>query len=234
YLTDRILGGTMPWLDVMAQVTGPVVGRLHRAFVEDWCHATEEDLSEARYFPRVPPAGQDRVGVVDTGPDAPSNRLGLVLLQLIAAARQRLDICTPYLIPSPTVLAALELAVRRGVRVRLHTNGRPVENWLLYRAQRSYYAELLAAGVELWESRHAYNHSKMILVDRRYLGIGSPNLDRRSAELNFEIAIVATRSRAMRDASDLFERRLRTAERVTAAPSRSLLDGLCRLASPLL
>jgi cardiolipin synthase len=234
YLTGHLEGSTVPWLDAMAEVQGPVVTRLHRVFVEDWFHAVEEDLCDARYFRRAPPPGRDTVGVVDSGPDSTMSMLPLVLLQLIGSARVRLDISTPYLIPSPVVQSALELAARRGVTVRIHTNGRPVENWLLYRAQRSYYAVLCAAGVRIYESRSAYNHTKLILVDDRYVCMGSPNLDWRSAELNFELAMVATRSGLVAEARAMFERRLEDAVAITQAPEPRLIDGLCRLASPLL
>jgi cardiolipin synthase len=234
YLTDEIAGSKVAWLDAMMLVRGPAVARLHRTFVEDWCHATEEDLSAPRYFPRVDLAGRDTVGVVDTGPDETTGQLVLVLQQLIASARRRLDISTPYLIPSPVMLSAIELAGRRGVRVRIHTNGRAVENWLLHRAQRSYYAPLIAAGVAVYETQKVYTHTKLIIVDDRYVGIGSPNLDWRSAELNFELAIVAMRSRVVAEASALFEERLIGAGLVKEAPPTGIVDGLCRLASPLL
>jgi cardiolipin synthase len=234
YLTDRIEGSAMPWLDAMVEVIGPAVARLHRVFVEDWYHAAEEDLADVVYFPRQSAAGPDCVGVIDTGPDVAAPQLPLVLLQLIGSARRRLDISTPYLVPSPVVLTALELAALRGVHVRIHTNGPPVEQWLLYRAQRSYYRRLLRAGVQLYESRRAYNHSKIILVDQRYACIGSPNLDWRSAELNFEIAIAATRGQFVRDVASLFEHRLGSAERVEQQPPERLFDSVCRLASPLL
>jgi len=234
YLAGSWRPPRVPWLDAMVAVEGPVVARLHRVFVEDWYHACEEDLSDPRYFRRAAPTGRDLVGVVDTGPDASTSTLPLVLQQLIGSARTRLDISSPYLVPSPVVQSALELAARRGVRVRIHTNGRPVENWLLYRAQRSYYASLCAAGVRIFESRAAYNHTKVIVVDDRYACIGSPNLDWRSAELNFELAVVATRACFVRDVSAMFELRLAGAVEVLKAPPPRLLDGLSRLASPLL
>ena len=235
YVTDRIEGTALPWLDVMVEVRGPAVARLHRVFVEDWYHAAEEDLSDARYFP--PQAASESaalVGVVDTGPDVPTE-LPLVLLQLIGCAREHLELSTPYLIPSPLVLAALQLAALRGVRVRIHTNGRAVENWLLYRAQRGHYGLLAQAGVEVFESREAYNHAKLILVDDRYAFVGSPNLDWRSSALNFELAITSTDPTLIAAARALFEERLAAADPVPAAlPPIRLLDALCRLASPLL
>ncbi len=235
YLNDRIEGTTIPWLDVMVEVRGAPVARLHRVFVEDWYHAAEEDLSDARYFPPAETRGSGTtVGVVDTGPDAPT-QLPLVLLQLIGCAHTRLDISSPYLIPSPIVGAALQLAARRGVRVRIHTNGRDVENWLLYRAQRSQYPLLTQAGIEVYESREAYNHSKLIVVDERYAFVGSPNLDWRSAALNFEVAITTDDATFIRSVRELFETRVAAGHRVRVAGTRlSLLDALCRLASPLL
>lgn len=241
YITDRTASG-LPWVDLMMEIRGPSVPLLHRVFVEDWVHAAEEDLSDARYFPvaNVPDdvlAREDApiVGIVATGPDASVSTLPIVLLQLLMMAERTLDISSPYLIPSPVVIAALQTVARRGVRVRIKTNGKPVESWALYKAQRSHYRELLEAGVCICESLEAYNHSKMIVVDGKYAFIGSPNLDWRSAELNFELALTTNDPELVSAAELLFDRRVTRCRPVDAAAARSgIIDGLFRMASPVL
>jgi cardiolipin synthase len=238
YFTDR-LGNTRPWRDAMAQVEGPAVPRLHRVFVEDWYNAADEVLTGDAYFPDVATAGDDRVGVVATGPDTPDNALPWVLLQMIVSARRTLDISSPYLVPVPVILSALQLVAARGARVRIHTNGRGVEQFILYHAQRSYYRGLLAAGVVILENHESYNHAKMILVDGEQFLVGSPNIDSRSAELNFEIAVVTNGPRACEDAARVFEARLSESRRVTTDDLKhnwfwQAVDGFCRLLSPLL
>jgi cardiolipin synthase len=137
------------------------------------------------------------------------------------------------------MLFALKVAAARGVRVRIHTNGPKAEAFILYHAQRSYYRELLLAGIELFETVSDYNHAKLIVVDGETVVVGSMNLDMRSAHLNFELGAVVLRSHVAGSAMAMLEDRRRLSRRIgfddlpKAAPVR-LLDGFCRLASPLL
>lgn len=239
YFTDRLSAKTR-WDDVMVRIDGPAAARLHRVFVRDWLNAADEDVSRDE-VDAAANADDDRVGVLATGPDVADveNRLLWALMQIIVGAARSIDISSPYLVPAPPVVSALCLAATRGVRVRLHTNGRGVEGFVMHRAQRSNYATLLAAGIEILENNVAYTHAKMVLVDERQLLIGSPNLDWRSSELNFELAVVVTDADVCRDARELFERRIEGSDPVTlsSVPSgwfNRSLDGLCRILSPLL
>jgi len=63
---------------------------------------------------------------------------------------------------------------------------RRCDSWVVAATSRSYYEDLIKAGVELFEFRSGMLHSKTIVVDRKIGLIGSANLDRRSFELNFE------------------------------------------------
>jgi cardiolipin synthase len=60
------------------------------------------------------------------------------------------------------------------------------DNWIVAAASRSYYKDLIDAGVEVYEFQPGLLHAKTMVVDRRVGLIGSANLDRRSFELNFE------------------------------------------------
>ncbi len=228
------------WLDSMIAVEGPAVPRLHRVFVEDWFHASDEDLAKPRYFPEQQRVGDERVGIVASGPDAPNNNFSWTLFQLLGAAETSIDISSPYVVPDVPTLTALQVAAARGVRVRILTNSAVVAQPILHRAQRSHYGALLSVGVEIYESGNDYNHAKMVIVDDARLLVGSPNLDVRSEQLNFELAIVTESATACEAAAALFRQRLRPAHRIdpTAAPATRpwdpLLNGICRVLSPVL
>lgn len=237
YRTGR-LGRTRRWLDSMVRVRGPVVAELQHVFVEDWCTATDELIED---LPPTPEGrGSELAAVTCSGPDRDRQTLWYALVQAIAEARESVHLSSPYMLPPPMLFFALEMAVARGVRVRLYTNGRAAEAAVLYWAQRSYYRRLLQIGAEIYETKQDYNHSKLLVVDSRTVIVGSANMDRRSAELNFEIALVVV------DAPKLAEKVLETmSERqagrqlVTQAdlptnPIWRAIDGLSSLASPLL
>ncbi|MBM4062183.1 MAG: hypothetical protein FJ265_13965 [Planctomycetes bacterium] len=236
YFTDRV-GKSRYWLDAMLAIRGPAVGRLQDLFVEDWCTATDEVLAVA-----APPAprGDCRIGVVCSGPDREDSDLWFAVFQAIGEATATIELSSPYLVLPPTLAFALRLAVARGVRVRIYTNGPKAEAAVLYHAQRSHYARLLGAGIELYETVEQYNHAKLLVVDARNVLVGSANMDLRSAHLNFEVAAVAV------DAPQLaaqvlatMDRRRADFRRVTEAdlptrPPWRAVDGFCALLSPLL
>lgn len=238
YLTDRV-GQQRPWLDGMLELRGPVVDRVQDVFVEDWCTATDEVLADTFVVPEPVPHGV-AVGVVGSGPDREQSALWFALVQAVGDAVHSVELSSPYLVPPPTLLFALELAVARGVRVRIHTNGPKAEAAVLYHAQRSYYRRLLAAGIEIFETVHEYNHAKLLVVDGRTVMVGSANMDLRSANLNFEIAAVAVGVEGLAaDVLATLDQRRATAHRITVGdlptqPWARALDGLCGLLSPLL
>lgn len=237
YFTDR-LGQQRTWLDAMLAIRGPVVDRLQDVFIEDWCTATDEVLADT--FVAAAPVGNARVGIVCSGPDREQSDLWFAVAQAIGEAQQSIEFSSPYLVPPPTLVFLLELAVARGVRVRIHTNGPKTEAAVLYHAQRSYYARLLAAGVEIYESVTDYDHAKLIVVDCRTVIVGSANMDLRSAHLNFEVAAVVVDADALAaEVLATMDRRRAAFRRITLAdlpakPWQRALDAACGLLSPLL
>jgi len=236
YFSDR-LGRARQWLDGMVQVRGPVVQRLAEVFAEDWCTATEIELP-----PSVPPSavGGQATAIVCSGPDRASSSLWNAVIQALAEAQRSILLSSPYLVPPPMLEFVLQLAAARGVLVRIHTNGPRTEAALLYHAQRSRYARLLEAGIEIHETVDCYNHAKVLVIDEQVVCIGSANMDLRSANLNFEIAAVVVDAPQLA-ASILatLESRQATFRRITAAdlPRQHFwraVDGFCALWSPLL
>lgn len=238
YANDRF-GNGATWFDLMVQVRGPAVRLLNEVFVEDWCNASDEELSTEKYFPLVDPAGESWVGTVTSGPDRESNVLRSVLFEMIGQARSSLDISSPYLVPDEPILTALEVAAYRGVRIRLHTNGPKAEQFVLYHAARSLYHRLTEAGAEIIETTEDYNHTKLFIVDATKLYFGSANMDMRSFALNFELGALVLDREVCARARRLFEDRCgrgRTIDPTSLPIGRAgrVVDGACRMLSPLL
>jgi cardiolipin synthase len=239
YVTDR-LGRARTWLDAMLELRGPVVERLQDVFAEDWCTATDEVLTVRPVAPPSPARGGVDVGVVCSGPDREESDLWFAMIQAIAEAEASIDLSSPYLVPPPTLLFALQLAAARGVRIRIYTNGPKVEAAVLYHAQRHHYRPMLAAGIELYETVQHYNHAKLLVVDGKHVMVGSANMDLRSAHLNFELAAMAVDAGPLAAAVlQTIERRRADFRRLSAAdlpmdPVRRVVDGFCGMLSPLL
>lgn len=123
--------------------------------------------------------------VVGDGPSERRRSAPQLMCTLIACARERLTISTPYFVPDATVLEALCAAALRGVQVRLILPARN-DSWIVAAASRSNYARLLSAGVRIHEFRPGLLHAKTLTVDGELTFMGSTNLDLRSFDLNFE------------------------------------------------
>lgn len=175
-----------PWVDAVMRFTGPIAQQNHFLFKSDWMAQTGEDLT-AYLEPIVNPHPDQGVvaQVIGTGPAQPYAAMPVMFTTLMYAARRELLITTPYFVPDEAMQAALCAAARRGVSTTLILPQRN-DSWIVEAASHSYYADLLAAGVEIYEFVGGVLHTKSLTLDGEMTLIGSANLDRRSFELNFE------------------------------------------------
>lgn len=225
------------WRDVHAALRGPVVPLLQRVFSDDWHLATGEVLDDERYCREQGEAGDVPIQVVPSGPDQPEPLAPEVMFGAIAAARDTIDIMTPYLVPTEPIEQALRSAARRGRRVRILVPDF-VDHRIVRWASDSYLPRLITAGVEIW--RHPdMVHGKLVIVDGTWATLGSTNLDMRSLWLNFELNIAIPHAATATGLGAYFEGELAASRRVTLddlkapLPMRLLRAG-ANLFSPLL
>jgi cardiolipin synthase len=181
----RIKPRYAPWVDIMSRWEGPVAQHCQYLFVSDWTAEGGEDISALLASNGTPRMGSVVAQVLGTGPTAEFDAMPACFSELIHSARAELVITTPYFVPDEQLLFALTSAGRRGIHTQMLFPKRN-DNWIVAGASRSYYRDLIDAGVEIYEFRPGLLHSKTMIVDGRVGLIGSANLDRRSFELNFE------------------------------------------------
>ncbi|PZR00246.1 MAG: cardiolipin synthase [Cereibacter sphaeroides] len=174
-----------PWVDAMMRFTGPIARQNQFIFASDWMTHTDEDLSDLLTAPMETPAAGFPAQAVGTGPTEPVSALTELILALMFSAREELIITTPYYVPDEEIQAGLCAAARRGVRTTFILPERN-DSRLVAAASRSYYPDLIEAGVHIHEYVGGLLHTKSLTVDGELTLIGSANLDRRSFELNFE------------------------------------------------
>lgn len=228
------------WRDLHVRIDGPAARALQAVFLEDWYFATGETVEPEDYLPNiVEAAGGASVAVVTSGPDTRNEAIHRLLFAAITAARERVWITTPYFIPDMAMLVALQVAAMRGVDVRIILPSRS-NHPVTWHAARSFYEDLLEAGVSIHEYAPGMIHSKSMVVDGRLAMIGSANMDMRSFRLNFEVhafvhdpatAYVLDR-RFEQDLSQTYAIRLGDWQR--RHWPRRVLEGAARLVSPLL
>jgi cardiolipin synthase len=181
----RIKPRYAPWVDIMSRWEGPVAPQCQYLFVSDWIAEGGDDISALLAEPAREAGGDILAQVLGTGPTSGFDAMPACFSELIHTAREELIITTPYFVPDEQLLFALTSAGRRRVRTLMMFPKRN-DNWIVAAASRSYYKDLIDAGVEVYEFRPGLLHAKTMVVDRRVGLIGSANLDRRSFELNFE------------------------------------------------
>ncbi len=177
------------WHDLMVRLTGPVSLQLQLVFLEDWYFTTDEALDIEGLLPDINETGDVPAQVVPTGPNHPTEPLLHLVVEAIHTARQRIIITSPYMVPDQASMLALCLAARRGVQVDLVVPQRG-DHPLVYYAGRSYYEDLLEAGVNIHLHQDGLLHAKTITIDDTVAMVGSANFDIRSFFLNFELNVL--------------------------------------------
>jgi cardiolipin synthase len=178
-----------PWRDTHIRVEGPVAAEFQHLFIDTWNRQKGDSLPEKNYFPTVAPMGDEIVRAIGSSPDQPYSLIYVTLLSAINSAQSNVYLTNAYFVPDPQMLSALKDAVARGVDVRLLLPGKS-DSALVHYASRSFYEELLSAGVKIYERQDALLHAKTAVIDGVWSTIGSTNLDWRSFVTNQEINAV--------------------------------------------
>lgn len=228
-----------PVRDLHFRVRGPVVAQIQEAFADDWLFSGREALRGDDWFPALGPAAGTPARVVLDGPDEDLDKLRWAILAALGVARRSVRIVTPYFLPDPPVIAALNVAALRGVDVDIvlpAKNNLPFVHW----ASVANWWQLLEHGCRIRLTRPPFDHTKLMIVDDAWSMIGSSNWDARSFRLNFELNIECYDRPLALALSSLIDTRLAGAHEVTlrdvdarALPVR-LRDAIARLFTPFL
>jgi cardiolipin synthase len=207
------------WRDTHFEIRGPAAINVEAAFHENWIETG--GVVDVDLLPHAAPTGPAQSIVVWSSPEGGANELKLLFLLSIAAARRTLDIQSPYLITDESTQWSLQEARKRGVRIRLLTEGDITDAKPVKFASRGDYEWLMEQGIEVYEYQPAMMHTKAMMVDGVLSIVGSANFDNRSLELNDELnAVVFDRSVAARLRSD-FEQDVTRSKRLNLEEWRS-------------
>jgi len=178
------------WRDTHVVLKGPVVQGVQLVFCEDWYWATEQELDLDWKLRAAQQPGIEAL-VLPSGPADDRETATLFFVAAIHAAKRRLWIVNPYFVPDETVMTALELAVLRGVDVRIMLPDRP-DHLLVYLSSYSYLRDAEKSGVRFFRYKDGFLHQKVMLVDEDIATVGTANFDNRSFRINFEITMLFT------------------------------------------
>jgi len=174
------------WRDTHLRLVGQGVLGLQANFLIDWYSSGEAFLDDADYFPETKNYTQNLMQIATGGPYSLYHNLLQATVNIIIGAKKYIYMQTPYFLPSEPLFQALQMASLSGVDVRLMVSRRSDSRYV-DPAAHSYYADLLEAGMKIYETEGRFMHAKTLVADDNISVIGSANLDFRSFETNFEI-----------------------------------------------
>ena len=227
------------YIELVAKISGPAVLQLAAVFTSDWYAETASPTSYPLY--RLPEAssGKSRLQVIPSGSEYAYQNNLKTFVSLIHGARKTITITNPYLVPDEPLLDALTSAAKRGVHISI-LNSEAMDQWMVGHAQRSYYRELLEAGVHIsLYKKPQLVHEKFMVIDKQVAVIGSSNLDIRSFELNLECVVVAYDDAVAKKLQAHHDASLRHSHAVSLVAWKkrpfwpSLVDSITRLSSAL-
>jgi cardiolipin synthase A/B len=203
------------WRDTHMQIEGPAVAEFQKLFLDTWQRREGPALANADFFPPLKPEGKALIRAIGSTPDKADYVVYKTYLSAFAHADKYMHLTTAYFVPDRQVVQAMVDAARRGVDVRIIFPSFSDVGLMLH-AGRSYYDELLAAGIKVYERKSAMLHAKTAVIDGVWSTIGSTNLDVRSFLHNDEINAVVLSAEFADRMEALFQRDLSESVEVTA------------------
>lgn len=238
YNSEKNIKRGLMWQELVTRVTGPVVSAINTIFLGDWYCETDERIdSEHVPFAEVARTGDLDMQLVPSGPGYDYENNLRLFLGLLHSAQKQVIITSPYFVPDESMLYAITSARQRGLEVQLFVSEIGDQGGVFH-AQRSYYSELLRAGVRIFMYPGPYIlHAKHVSVDDDVAVIGSSNMDIRSFNLDLEISLMV-RGKTFVDDMRAVEQHYRDAGRELTLDEWNkepkggqFLDGIARLTS---
>lgn len=230
------------WKDAAIMMKGKAAWSFTLIFLQMWELCTHVNEGYESYYPWKEQACPVIAnGFVQPYADSPLDAENVgehVYLQIINSAKEYVYINTPYLILDDSVLSALCLAAKSGVDVRIVTPHR-WDKWVVHMTTRSYYRELIKAGVKIFEYTNGFIHSKTFVSDDKTATVGTTNLDFRSLYLHFECGTLLYESKAVMEIKEDFLQTLDTCQQITENDCKAnivvrLFQDVLRLFAPLM
>jgi cardiolipin synthase len=229
------------WKDAAIMLRGEAAWSLTLIFLQMWNLEPWRDENYPALYPWKDGCPVESDGFVQPYADSPIDDENVgehVYIQIINNAKDYVYINTPYLVVDDNLISALTLAAKSGVDVRIITPYR-WDKKIVAITSRSYYRQLISAGVRVYEYTNGFNHSKTFVSDDRVATVGTTNLDYRSLYLHFECGVVLYHNRNIGAVKEDFLNTLPLCHEITLADCARnvfqwVIPNVLRLFAPLM
>jgi cardiolipin synthase len=231
--------GVGAWIDIMIRLEGEISHFIQSTLVFDWELETGIRLEKHLCWPTQSTIEKEQIQLLPSGPAIDDELLLQVLLTAIHSASKRVVITTPYFVPDESLFQALKTAAKRNISVTILLP-RYNDSRLAQYAGRSFFEELLLAGVNIMHFHGGLLHTKAVVIDDALTLVGSVNLDMRSIWLNFESTLIVDDLAFNKEIMTVIDGYIEQSQSLSLATWQSrpfykkLLESLAQLTSPLL
>ncbi len=177
------------WRDSHYRIEGPVVAQMQAAFNDNWIKSTGVVLNGPDYFPSLEDSGDMDAHMFIASPAGGSASMHLMYLMAIAAAEHTIDLAASYFVPDELIIQALRAARERDVVVRILVPGPHIDSETVRLRTKADWGRLLTAGIDIYEYQPTMLHTKLLVIDREFVSVGSTNFDPRSFRINDEASL---------------------------------------------
>lgn len=239
YINEKQVYGR--WKDIGFRITGEAVKSYVYMFVEFWNAFSNDKIAKRIISSLERTEVQEDNGYILPYYDSPMNEehiSNVLFTEILSVATDYVWFYTPYLILGDALFDAFIRTAKRGIDVRIIMPGIP-DKKVIYRLSRSYYKDLLKAGVKIYEYEPGFVHAKAFVSDDKIAGIGTVNLDYRSLFLHFECNSIFYKAdiveKLKKDYLDTQKESVkRTLEDVKKGALYNLVNNFLRVFAPLL
>ena len=228
-----------PWRDTHIRIDGPATIPLQLSFVEDWHWATDSLPPDLNWQPNEQEGGDSGILIIPSGPADPLETSHLMFLLAISTAKSRLWIASPYFVPDRAIISALQLAVLRGVEIRILIPDNP-DHYVVAFATWALFDEANQNGIDFYRYTEGFLHQKVMLIDDVFATVGTANFDNRSFRLNFEVTAIVIDPNFVKDIELMLEQDFSHSRKMLDDEFKSkplwfrLTASIARLFSPVL
>jgi len=178
------------WRDTHMRIEGEAAHMLQALFLIDWRNSNGEVEFTRDLFPALLETYNNlETQIICSGPDSEWASIKQLIIALISNANKEVLIQSPYFIPDPSLMNALETAALSGIKVHLMMTGIP-DKKLPFWAAHTYFDNLIKAGVHIYLYKKGFFHPKVVIIDGAISTLGTCNLDIRSFHINYEVNAV--------------------------------------------
>lgn len=230
------------WRDTHLMIKGFSALSLQEIFMLDWNFSSGQTLPISQeFFPLQRFEYQQRkyAQIISSGPDSDIPTILYSLLIAIGLAKEEILLTTPYFIPENSLQEVLIIAAKSGVKVKLLVPKKG-DSAVVDMANRSFFGDLLEAGVEIYLYEKGFVHSKTFVIDGELASVGTANLDIRSFSLNFEVSALLFDKNLAKTLREDFYTDLKNSQKINSyewkkrPKIKKIIEKIIKLASPFM